>query len=136
MAAGLIIGKAYDWLQSRNNNQPIQNPSQDRVAGEIASGVDWDPYSGIDTSYGPPAEQQGQAPAWSDNTTTNADDPMGLVPDYGQDGPPPAEDATPQHGYAHGEKGFQMATQFSPGQMVYTGHSDQWYNGPKKRSGR
>lgn len=86
-AAGYVIGSIADWFSNRNRNQPIANPGMDRQVDQTAAGINWDPYSGIQTDVGPPAMQQpddtsGQAPAWWEDTSHGAADQLGLVPDY------------------------------------------------------
>lgn len=98
-AGGIVegLGRLGEWIGSRNqgdlagmaNNQPMPDVPQN-----------WDVNLGDPQSsgvrMGPPAQgtlsqfqdNSGGAPAWYEDTTMNADDPMGLVPDYGQDGPP------------------------------------------------
>lgn len=88
------VGKLYSWGRDRgywggtnmDPNATSMGPPSD-MAGAGGPPEGYQP----DYNMGPPSNMAGPdpnaGPAWYNDTTMNADDPMGLVPDYGQDGP-------------------------------------------------
>ncbi len=110
MLAGYIAGRIQDNRTNNANVDAAQGSQQgnlDAFGNRLDAATNWGVDLGDPTSAGvragPPANlagggpllssgqgpvvNDGSAPAWYDDTAMNADDPMGLVPDYGQDGP-------------------------------------------------
>jgi hypothetical protein len=97
-ALGAGIGAFAGWLQSRSWSNQLASMANDRAQPDTGAGVGWnvdlgDPQSSAQR-MGPPSnlagtlgQLQDDGSPWYADTTMNADDPMGLVPDYGQDGP-------------------------------------------------
>jgi hypothetical protein len=146
-AAGGLIGAFAGWLGSRNWQGELASMSNDRPQPDYGGGINWDadiggPHSAGER-MGPPSNLAGGGtmpqvddprggPAWYDDVTMGADDPMGLVPDYGSDGPDENGDGhmSPQErrdmAESGGVGGFANygVSQFSPGVTLITGYGD------------
>lgn len=94
-AIGGGIGALAGWIESRGGVDALANPGNERMSAGLdraiaQQGVDiGDPQTSAER-MGPSADlagSDGSAAPWYDDTTANADDPLGLVPDYGHDGP-------------------------------------------------
>lgn len=111
-AAGAVVeglGRLGSWLSSRGQDN-LASMSNDRQQPDYSGGTNWDVSLGDPQSAGvrsgPPSDlagpgtltqfqDNGDAPAWYEDTTMNPSDPLGLVPDYGREGMPVGPNGIP-----------------------------------------
>lgn len=131
MAAGAVVeggSKLYSWGRDRGywggTNMDPNATSMGPPADMAGSGGPPEGYQ-PDYNAGPPSDMAGPdpnaGPAWYNDATMNADDPMGLVPDYGQDGPGQGGQANPSARRDAGFGDFRQSANYGISNLMANG---------------